>query len=334
MEDARKLTLLASLIGQADDIVIITHEHPDGDAAGSSGALYAYLETKGKTGVTVIREELPQTLAFIDDTRTVYGDEAVEALTKADLILCTDFCDPARCGYPSEALLASGAKKVLFDHHVGPQEDKFDLVFSKTDISSASELVYYILKDLCADEQERKALFSSRCGFCLMCGMTTDTNNFSCATFPSTLQMAGELLSYGVDRDYVISEIYNRYRENRVRAFAYILSDQFSIREDGIAIIKVSRETWHRFGLKEGELENLVNVPLSIDKVKISIYLREDTDTVRVSIRAKKGWSARALAGRYFHGGGHELASGGKLFMGQDIAGFEEIDAYLEKITL
>lgn len=334
MENARNLTLLASLTEQAGDIVIITHEHPDGDAAGSSSALYEYLRFKGKTSITMVREELPQTLAFIDPAPTVYGEEAVAAIAKADLILCTDFCDPARCGYPSEALLASNAKKVLFDHHIGPQEDKFDLVFSKTDISSASEVVYYILKGLCADERQRKALFSGRCGFCLMCGMTTDTNNFSCATFPSTLQMAGELLSYGVDRDYIISEIYNRYRENRVRAFAYILSDRLTIREDGIAVIKVSRETWHRFGLKEGELENLVNVPLSIDKVKVSIYLREDTDTVRVSIRSKKGWSARALAGKYFHGGGHELASGGKLFLGQDIARFEELDAYLEKVTL
>ena len=136
--------------------------------------------------------------------------------------------------------------------------------------------------------------------------------------------MASELLSYGINRDEIVAELYNRYRENRVRAFADILSKHFSIREDGIGIIKVSSETWHRFGLKEGELEGLVNVPLSIDKVKLSIYLREDGE----------GWSARKLASEFFHGGGHELASGGKLFIGKDLGSFEELDSYLEKIEL
>ncbi len=334
MEASRDFIILASLIEEARNIVIITHESPDGDAAGSSSALAEYLKFIGKKNVGIVREALPSTLLFIDDATTFYKDTALKAIAEADLIFCTDFCETRRCGYPADALKASGAKKVLFDHHVGPQKDEFDLIFSRTDTSSACEVVYYVLKELCPDTLLRHALFGGRCGFCLMAGMTTDTNNFSCATFPSTLQMAGELLSYGIDRDFIISEIYHKYRENRVRAFAYILSERFSIREDGIGVIKVSEETWHRFGLQEGELENLVNVPLSIDKVKVSIYLREDHDTVRVSIRAKKGWSARTLAQRYFHGGGHELASGGRLAIGKDLNGFNEIDKYLELIKL
>ncbi len=334
MLESQELTVTASLIERADNIVIVTHEHPDGDAAGSSSALAEYLRTKGKSNISIVREPLPHTLLFIDSSETFYGEDAVSLIEKADLILCTDFCEPVRCGYPAEALERSGAKKILFDHHMGPQREKFDVIFSRTDTSSACEIVYYVLKELCADDDERRELMGGRCGFCLMAGMTTDTNNFSCATFASTLQMAGELLSYGIDRNRIVSEIYNHYRENRVRAFAYILSNQFFIREDGIAVIKVSNDIWHRFGLMEGELENLVNIPLSIDKVKVSIYLREDPAAIRVSIRSKEGWSARNIARTYFHGGGHELASGGKLVLGEDIGGFEELDNYLEKIEL
>lgn len=334
MEKSREIVATASLIEHADNIVIVTHEHPDGDAAGSSSALAEYLRIMGKSHVHIIREPLPHTLLFIDSSPTCYGEDAVALIEKADLILCTDFCEPSRCGFPAEALERSRAKKILFDHHMGPQKDKFDILFSKTDTSSSCEVVYYVLKELCADDAQRRQILSGRCGFCLMAGMTTDTNNFSCATFASTLQMAGELLSYGIDRNRIVAELYNRYRENRVRAFAHILSEHFSIREDGIAIIKVSGEIWHRFGLQEGELENLVNVPLSIDKVKISIYLREDPSAIRVSIRSKEGWSARNIARQYFHGGGHELASGGKLLIGEDIGRFEELDNYLEKIRL
>ncbi len=326
---------LASIIENADKIVIITHEHPDGDAVGSSTALAYYLEHVGKHDINIIRDPLPATISFIDRHFTpVQEDSVYTAIEKADLILCTDFAVLERCGTPAVSVRNSKAKKILFDHHASPNKEEFDLIFSKIDTSSSCEVIFQVLNELCTEE-EKKALFSGGCGYCLMCGMTTDTNNFSCATFPSTFKMASQLLSYGIDRDEIIANLYNNYRENRVRAFAnFLSSDRFTIREDGLAVIKVSDSDWHTFGLKEGELEGLVNVPLSIGKVKVSIYLREDEQTVRVSIRAKRGWSARRIAQKYFNGGGHELASGGKLFIGKDIHSFSEIDKYVEKIEL
>lgn len=335
MYSSSELQVLNSYLEQAEKVVVITHMHPDGDAAGSSAALSHYLESFRHKKVSLIREELPDTIAFIDKHfHCLSGEDAAKALREAELIFCTDFGVLDRCGDCARELAESKAKKVLIDHHPTPQAEAFELLFSCSETSSASEMVYYLLKALCKDEQERKALFGGACGYALMCGMTTDTNNFSCSSYPSTFQMASELLSYGINRDEIVAELYNRYRENRVRAFADILSEHFSIREDGIGIIKVSSETWHRFGLKEGELEGLVNVPLSIDKVKLSIYLREDGELIRVSVRAKQGWSARKLASEFFHGGGHELASGGKLFIGKDLGSFEELDSYLEKIEL
>ena len=335
MDFSSELQVLSSYIERAEKVVVITHMHPDGDAAGSTAALAHYLQDFRHKNVSLIREPLPDTISFIDEHFTpVSGDKAREVLKEADLIFCTDFGVLDRCGEYERELAESKAIKVLADHHPEPQAEAFDLLFSSSELSSASEIVYQLLKGLCRDEEERKALLGGACGYALMCGMTTDTNNFSCSTFPSTLMMASELLAYGINRDEILEKLYNRYRENRVRAFASLLSEHFSIREDGIGIIKVSTESWHKFGLQEGELEGLVNVPLSIDRVKISIYLREDGDTVRVSLRAKKGWSARELAVRYFHGGGHELASGGKLLLGRDLDSFGEIDDYLEKIRL
>ena len=108
---------LASLIEQSDNIAIVTHEHPDGDAAGSSSALAHYFRHLGKSQVSLIREPLPSTLSFIDPHPTLYGDEAIEALKSADVIFCTDFCDPNRAGgVPGEAIEMSPAKKVIIDH--------------------------------------------------------------------------------------------------------------------------------------------------------------------------------------------------------------------------
>ena len=148
--------------------------------------------------------------------------------------------------------------------------------------------------------------------------------------------MAADLIASGVDRDAIIAELYNRYRPNRVRAIAHILSEHLTIRPDGLAVIIVTKELWHKFGLLEGELEGMVNIPLTIDEVKVCLYLRESDDApeMRASIRSKRGWSANKMAAKYFHGGGHEQAAGGKLRIPEDIPDASAAAAFIEKVEI
>ena len=171
---------------------------------------------------------------------------------------------------------------------------------------------------------------------CMMAGMTTDTNNFANSVYPSTLAMAADLIACGVDRDSIVAEIYNRYRPNRVQAISHILSEHLVLRGDGLAIIVVSAGLWHRFGLEEGELEGMVNIPLTIDDVKVCLYLRESEEApeMRASIRSKRGWSAAQIAARWFHGGGHEQAAGGKLLIPDDIADASQALDFALKIEI
>ena len=312
--------------------VVVTHTHPDGDALGSSSALCRYLRQLGKEKVAVVREDAPRTIAFIaEGDPLLQGDDALEAIAGAQMILCTDFNGLSRAGAYGQAIAESKAYKVLFDHHLNPQMQEFDLVFSTPEVSSACEVVYSVLKAL-----PHRADFSSGIGDCLMAGMTTDTNNFANSVYPDTLVMASELIRAGVDRDSIVAKLYNRYRKNRVLAISHILSEHMQLREDGLAVLTVSKELWHRFGLEEGELEGMVNIPLSIDEVKVCIYLRESEDepVIRASIRSKKGWSANRIAAAWFNGGGHEQASGGKLRIPEDIASMDQVGALIEKITI
>ena len=169
-------------------------------------------------------------------------------------------------------------------------------------------------------------------GEALMIGLTTDTNNFANSVFPSTFQMASELIAAGVDRDALLVNIYNSYRENRVRLMGYMQSEELHILPNGTAYMILTRDIQQRFDMRDGESEGLVNVPLTIGKVRLSVLLKEDDGHFRVSVRSKKGTSAQQLANTYFHGGGHENAAGGKLFIGQDIASAQEAPACLERI--
>ena len=149
----------------------------------------------------------------------------------------------------------------------------------------------------------------------LMTGMTTDTNNFANSVFPSTLAMASGLLAAGVNRDRILQDLYNSYRENRLRMEGYLLHENMKITPEGVAYMIVDKKLASEFNIREGETEGFVNMPLAIGKVGMSIFLKEDGEGFfRVSVRSKKGISANKCATRYFHGGGHERASGGRLF--------------------
>ena len=335
-----------ALIDGATRITVLGHTHPDGDALGCTGALAGYLrEVRGKEAAVVLPDTPADNLRFIVPPSCpllCYDKEphaVLDWIACSNLIVLLDCNGFSRTEALEPFLTASKAPKVLIDHHLNPQRKSFDVVFSTPEISSASELLYWVLKALDgAVFSETSAICSAtvgalppalNIGTCLLAGMTTDTNNFANSVYPSTLQMASELLALGVDRDTLLLQLYSSYRENRVRLFGHMQEQELRILGCAACMI-LTRELQQRFDVREGETEGLVNVPLSIADVRLSIFLKEDDRHFRVSIRSKKGTSAQQLAMQYFHGGGHENAAGGKLFIGQDIARADEAAAYVE----
>ena len=74
-------------------------------------------------------------------------------------------------------------------------------------------------------------------------------------------------------------------------------------------------------------------MPLSIAEVRMSILAKEDTDRIRISIRSKRGTSANMCARRFFNGGGHENAAGGRLMIPENVSNVNEVGNYIEKTT-
>lgn len=336
--DKKMTAALDRLFGLSRRICAVTHLHPDGDALGSSTALVAYLRSRGAEAVAVVPDEVPESLSFLveeDDGLVVASEDmprAEAALAGADLVVCLDFNSPSRTGDLEPVLRALTCPKVMIDHHPQPEEDGFELVFSRTQVSSASELLFHVLMSM-PDIASDASRLPHRSAVSLMAGMTTDTNNFANSVFPSTFSMASALLAAGVDRDSLLERLYNSYRENRFRAMGVYLKDKMHITEDGVACSIFYKEDIFRLGLRDGDTEGFVNLPLGIGKVKMSIFLREDSGFYRVSVRSKVGRSSNALAREFFHGGGHECAAGGRLFFPGDIAVREEAGEYVKNAT-
>jgi phosphoesterase RecJ-like protein len=167
----------------------------------------------------------------------------------------------------------------------------------------------------------------------IMTGMTTDTNNFMNSTYPSTLRMASSLLEAGVDRDMIIQNIYNSFKETRIRLQGHVLKDLMHITEDGVAYIILDKKAMSQYDVREGDTEGFVNIPLTIEKVRMSIFAKEDAGYARISIRSKKGISANTCSRLHFNGGGHENAAGGRLYFPSDIADINQTGEYIEKVT-
>jgi phosphoesterase RecJ-like protein len=145
--------------------------------------------------------------------------------------------------------------------------------------------------------------------------------------------MASALLASGVDRDRILSCLYNQYSENRLRLMGHMMKDLMTITSDGVAYIVLDRKTQNIYGISEGDTEGFVNMPLSIGDVRMSLLLKEDEDRIRVSIRSKKGTSANRCSRLHFNGGGHENAAGGRLNIPSGIQDIREAGKYVEKHT-
>ena len=318
----------------ASRIVITAHVHPDGDAVGSTTALLSYLtEALHKDACVVLPDDCADSIRFVIPEafkdRVRFGAAAAEeAVRGCDTIFCLDCNGFSRTEGLRKALEASPAFKILVDHHVGPERESFGLVFSETEVSSTCELLYWLLTGVAGSP----AALPGTCATALMAGMTTDTNNFANSVFPTTFEMASGLLSAGVDRASILEHLYNNYGENRIRLMGHALQDLLTITPEGAACVILKAEDIRRYGIREGDTEGFVNIPLAIAKVRISLFLKEEDGIFRVSIRARRGVSARSLATRFFHGGGHELAAGGKVLIPGDIPSREEIDAHIQNI--
>lgn len=332
---------LERMISEARKISIVTHQKPDGDAMGSCVSLYHYLHLCGKDSVRIIiNDRYPAYLDFLTDgipakdliIHQAMPTEAEILLRDSDLIFCLDFNAFHRTDALEPYLASSKAAKVLIDHHLSPDRSAFDLSFSETDTSSASELLYNILMSTSIIAQNAEHL-PQMSATALMTGMTTDTNNFGNSTYPSTLLMASSLLSAGVDRDAILSHLYNQYSENRLRLMGHLMKDLLTLTEDGVAYMVLDRKTLKEYSVEEGDTEGFVNMPLSIAGVRMSIMAKEDEGKVRISIRSKKGTSANGCARTYFNGGGHENAAGGRLRIPEDIHDISFAAEYIEKHT-
>jgi len=302
-------------LNRAEKIVIVVHVGPDGDAMGSSLALWHYLMTIEKEPVVIVPTAFPNFLSWMPGAECVLVYEnskttCDEMITNADLIFTLDFNVPNRLAKLEPAIMNAQAPKILVDHHLHPG-DYAKVTISYPEISSTSELIFRLICRLGDFSKINLA-----CAECIYTGMMTDTGAFTYnSNKPEIYTIIHELIKLGVDKDEIYRKVFNNYSADRMRLMGYALYKKMKIYpEFKAALITLSLEELKEFNFQNGDAEGLVNMPLSIDGVLFSVFMREDPDKIKLSLRSQGTFPANKVAADLFNGGGHLNAAGGESY--------------------
>ena len=311
-------SMLRSLVAEADTIVLCCHQNPDGDAMGAMLGWGAVMQHLGKEPLMVVPDMFPDYLQWLPNTEKVVRydkrKDFVDTVLKiADLVFCLDFNSLSRTDAMEEALKNSPAKKVLIDHHPNPDVDT-TLCFSRPEASSASELVFRIVWQMGLFEELGKHYAVP-----VYCGMMTDTGGFTFnSNDPDVFFIISQLLTKHINKDKIYRNVYHNYSEHRLRMVGFVLCNRLVVDDKRhAAYYTLTRADQKQFHFVKGDAEGLVNMPLQIKGLKLSISLREDTERenlVWVSLRSVDAFPCNKVAAQFFNGGGHLNASGGRVY--------------------
>ena len=306
---------LKYLIERHNNIILTCHLSPDGDAVGSTLGMKHMLETMNKTVHVIVPDMIPRTLLFLPGAKDIIAysklpDVADRLIDNAQLIICLDFNTPKRLDNLAPSIVNSKAKKILIDHHIG-EEEFCDLTISYPKMSSTCELVFRAFMGMNWLQSINK-----KCAECLYAGMMTDTGNFSYNSNDADLySIISILVKKGINKDRIYTLAINTSSVDRLRLIGYSLDQKMEVYpECGAASIILTREELERYNYKKGDTESLVNMPLQIPEVYWSVFMREDAEYVKISIRSQGEFAVNTICEQYFNGGGHKNAAGGEFY--------------------
>lgn len=284
-------------IKKAKRIVILTHENPDGDAVGSSLAMYIALKEMGKEPDIII-PELPKVFNFLPEVENIKKEGTKDPY---DLAIALD-CATIKMLNGWANYFEDAKSKVTIDHH-GTNTMYGDYNYVNPDAPACAQTLISIIQYFGVD-------IDKKIGTCLLTGIITDTGGFQYqSTTPETFEFAAELLQTGVN----VSDIYKRVMNTKTKANFELRKraiDRMEFYKDGkIALTYITKQDEEEAGAETGDYEGIVEEGRAIEGVEVSIFLRETAKGFKASLRSNYYVNVSDVC-LMFGGGGHIHAAG------------------------
>ena len=338
--DDAACTLWNDLFSSTCRVVVTGHLGPDGDAMGSSLALAFWLKSCGCQVSVVMPNLYPGFLSWLPGADEVINAQmdssrAATLISQADVVLCADYGCYGRNESLDAMIANSQAEIVVIDHHLNP-DIQARLLISDPSACATAEIVYALLEQL----SDSSHPISYDMSVCIYCGMMTDTGGFTYnSSRPEIFYIISRLLEKGIDKDRIYRNVYYNNTVERMRLMGYILNNNMVyLPEYHTAYYTLNSQEMKKYLFKKGDAEGWVNLPLEIKDTRLSISLREDTDThsIHLSLRSVDDFPCNRMAAEFFNGGGHLNAAGGTLYCSMEEAVIkvrEAIAAYESLLT-
>lgn len=313
--NTKEIEEVKQLLINPKKIVIVSHRNPDGDAYGSSLALYHYLLKLNHKVTVVSPNDCPDFLKWLpnQDKVVVYEEnvrEASELLQDAEIVFTLDFNALHRVGDQMQKVLEGiNPTFIMIDHHEQP-DDYAKYCYSDPLIASTSEMIYHFIDQLNGLENLDKDIAS-----CIYTGIVTDTGSFKySATSSTTHLIVAKLMDLGIDHTKIHNRLYDTNSFNRLQLLGIALNNLKVLNEYRTAYITISQHELNSFNFKKGDTEGFVNYGLSVKGVVFAVIFIEDQKQgiIKISLRSKGKFSVNEFSRTHFNGGGHLNAAGGR----------------------
>ena len=291
----------AQLLKDNDNILILTHAHPDGDTLGCGFALCRALMKLGKICAVINSDVIPKKYDYL-------FDDIAPIRFKPGYVVAVDVATPNLLG----DLNGQYHIDLCIDHHSTNTEYADNLLLEDT--PAACEIMYDVIKALGVE-------IDSKMAGCLYTGLTTDTGCFRYAsTTAKTYRAAADLIELGADNGTINRVMFETKTKTYARLERMALESMEFFENERVAVITGTQDMYKKTGSNEQETEALAPLTRQVEGVEIGITIREKTDgTCKASLRTFESVNAAELA-RFFGGGGHNQAAACRFDCGVDAA--------------
>ncbi len=303
-----------TLLKETKKVVIVPHQKPDADAMGASLALSNFLKLSGHSVTIISPTNWAGWVSWMPGCNEVINyelnkEKAEEVLDKSEMLFCLDFNAFHRAKSMAAKLERLTCIKVLIDHHQQPDEKSFDYGISDTGKSSTCEMIYDLIYQSGQSDQITKEIAE-----CIYAGVVADTGSFRfSSTSASVHKLVADLKEKGLEHMHVHNELFDNFLENRLRFIGHILSNRMEVfYEYNTILLTVPKSDLIKYQIKTGDTEGLVNYPQSVRGIKLVAIVIDRDEERKWSFRSKGDFDCNVFARKYFEGGGHFNAAGGR----------------------
>jgi len=313
MNFEKEISLLKDIISNYNSFFLTLHMNPDADACGSMLSFYHYLKGLKKDIYLYSYDIISDNLKILPYSNHIKNTLDKKIFEVGVFFECSTI---TRAG--DEVKNISFKKIISIDHHKTAHHYG-DINIYNFKASSTAEIMYDIYKLLGVNIDKTIAVL-------LYSGIVTDTNKFHYSqTSSKTHIIAADLLSKGIDFKTINDNFFMKARYENIKLLGRAI-EKMEIYNDSIAVMYLSKSDFEEFGAISSDTENIINYPMMIEKIKVSVLIREDDQKYTVTFRSRDNIDVSKIA-IFFGGGGHKNACGFKISKGNT-----NLDILKEKI--